>query len=59
MLLMRLSVGIGGHILHGGYGLASHTYGLALDFMVEATAILADGGVVKASECPRACGRGY
>jgi FAD/FMN-containing dehydrogenase len=40
---------MGGHALHGGYGLASHTYGLALDFMVAATVVLADGRVVKAS----------
>jgi hypothetical protein len=43
-------VGIGGHVLHEGYGLASHTYGLALDFMIETTVVLADSRVVKASE---------
>ncbi len=40
---------MGGHVLHGGYGLASHTYGLALDFMTEATVVLADSRVVKVS----------
>jgi hypothetical protein len=46
---MGLSVGMGGHVFHGGYGLASHTYGHALDFTIEATAVLADGSVIKAS----------
>jgi FAD/FMN-containing dehydrogenase len=40
---------MGGHGLHGGYGLASHTYGLALDFMIEAMVVLADSRVVNAS----------
>jgi hypothetical protein len=35
--------------LYGGYGLASHSYGLALDFTIEVTVVLADGRVVKAS----------
>jgi len=48
-MLIELRVGMGGHVLHGGYGLASHTYGLALDFMIEATVVLADSRVVKAS----------
>jgi len=46
---MGLNVGMGGHALHGEYGPAFHTYGLALDFVIEATAVLADGSVVKAS----------
>lgn len=36
-------------MLHGGYGLASHTYGLAVDFIEEATVVLANSSVVKAS----------
>ncbi len=49
VLVIKSRVGVGGHVLHGGYGLASHTYGLALDFMIEATVVLADSSVVTAS----------
>ncbi|KAF9872493.1 FAD binding domain-containing protein [Colletotrichum karsti] len=42
-------VGISGHSLHGGYGLASHGYGLALDWILEATVVVASGKIVKAS----------
>ncbi|KAH7336607.1 glucooligosaccharide oxidase [Rhexocercosporidium sp. MPI-PUGE-AT-0058] len=42
-------VGIGGHVGGGGYGYASHTYGLALDNLVEATVVLANSTVVTAS----------
>jgi len=42
-------VGIGGHVLHGGQGYSSHTYGLALDFLTEAEVILANSSVVTAS----------
>jgi hypothetical protein len=42
-------VGISGHALGGGYGMAAHTYGLALDWMKSATVVLADATVVKAS----------
>jgi FAD/FMN-containing dehydrogenase len=31
------SVGVGGHVLLGGFGFASHTYRLALDNMISAT----------------------
>jgi FAD/FMN-containing dehydrogenase len=41
---------VGGHVLHGGYGYASHTWGLALDMLLEAQVVLADGSVVIASE---------
>ena len=44
------SVGVGGHSLHGGYGVSSHTKGLALDWMVEATVVLANSTVVTCSE---------
>ena len=44
------SVGSGGHVLHGGYGISSHTKGLALDWLVEATVVLANSSVVTASE---------
>jgi hypothetical protein len=47
-------VGVGGHVLHGGYGLSSHTYGLALDNLVSADVVLADGSLVKASESSHA-----
>lgn len=43
-------VGLGGHSLHGGYGFASHTHGLTLDWMIGATVVLADGSVVHCSE---------
>lgn len=43
------SVGVGGHVLHGGYGFASHTYGLALDNLISATVVLANSTVVTAS----------
>lgn len=33
----------------GGYGMSSHTHGLALDFVEGATVVLADGSVVEAS----------
>jgi hypothetical protein len=35
--------------LHGGYGHASHSWGLALDALLEAQVVLADGSVVTAS----------
>src|SRR5690606_22348647 len=41
-------VGTGGHVIHGGYGVSSHTKGLALDWIVEATVVLANGTVVRA-----------
>lgn len=44
------SVGVAGHALHGGFGFSSHTYGLALDWIVGATVVLANGTVVEASE---------
>ncbi|KAK5660198.1 hypothetical protein OQA88_13668 [Cercophora sp. LCS_1] len=43
-------VGVGGHALHGGYGVSSHTKGLALDWMVGATVVLANSTVVECSE---------
>ncbi|KAF3799717.1 FAD-linked oxidoreductase [Colletotrichum gloeosporioides] len=42
-------VGVSGHSLHGGYGMASHGYGLALDWIIEATVVVASGKIVKAS----------
>jgi len=44
-----LSVGIGGHALHGGFGVSSNTKGLALDWMVGATVVLANSTIVNAS----------
>jgi len=44
------SVGIAGHALHGGFGMSSHTHGLALDWIVGATVVLADGNVADCSE---------
>ena len=48
--LIRSSVGVGGHALHGGYGVSSHTKGLALDWMVGATVVLANSTIVNCSE---------
>ncbi|KAK4226384.1 putative reticuline oxidase precursor [Podospora fimiseda] len=42
-------VGVGGHALHGGYGVSSNTKGLALDWMVGATIVLANSTIVNAS----------
>lgn len=44
------AVGLSGHILHGGYGWASHSHGLALDWMVGADVVLADGRHVHCSQ---------
>ncbi|HLM35997.1 MAG TPA: FAD-binding oxidoreductase [Gaiellaceae bacterium] len=40
------SVGIGGHALGGGFGLASRAWGLASDNLVSAEIVTADGAVV-------------
>lgn len=48
--LTTTSVGVGGHALHGGYGISSHTKGLALDWLVGATVVLANSTVVDCSE---------
>jgi hypothetical protein len=42
-------VGIGGHFTHGGYGHTSRHWGLAMDQIVSADVVLADGSLVKAS----------
>lgn len=42
-------VGLAGHSLHGGFGFSSHTHGLALDWMVGATVVLANATVVNCS----------
>ncbi|KAF2656453.1 carbohydrate-binding module family 18 [Lophiostoma macrostomum CBS 122681] len=42
-------VGIGGHSTHGGYGHTSRNWGLALDTIVAADVVLANGTLVKAS----------
>ncbi|KJZ69717.1 hypothetical protein HIM_10886 [Hirsutella minnesotensis 3608] len=44
-----LSVGISGLVLHGGFGFASRTYGLTLDWLIGATVVLANGSVVHCS----------
>ncbi|KAF8883829.1 FAD-binding domain-containing protein [Infundibulicybe gibba] len=40
-------VGVGGHITGGGYSNISGHHGLAIDNLIEATVVLADGKVVK------------
>ncbi|KAJ3489147.1 hypothetical protein NLG97_g6057 [Lecanicillium saksenae] len=44
------SVGIAGHVLHGGLGMATRTYGLALDWLTAAKLVLADGSVLYCSK---------
>lgn len=39
-------VGIGGHALHGGFGMTSRMWGTTLDNIVEMQVVLADGSVV-------------
>lgn len=43
-------VGVGGHALHGGFGVSSHTQGLALDFIVGLKVVLSNSTVVDCSE---------
>lgn len=52
--LTRYSVGVGGHVLHGGYGVSSHTHGLALDWLIGATIVLANSTIVNCSETENA-----
>lgn len=46
--------GVGGLILHGGYGFLSGLHGLAIDCLVSVEVVLADGTVVTASESDNA-----
>ena len=43
-------VGISGHFAHGGFGFSSHMHGLAVDSVVGATVVLADGRIVEAND---------
>ncbi|KAF2129004.1 Glucooligosaccharide oxidase [Dothidotthia symphoricarpi CBS 119687] len=43
-------VGIGGHYTHGGYGPTSRNYGLAMDQIIAADVVLANGTLIKASQ---------
>ncbi|KAG2172166.1 hypothetical protein INT44_005537 [Umbelopsis vinacea] len=43
-------VGVGGLILHGGYGYLAGEHGLAVDNLIAAQIVLADGSIVWASE---------
>ncbi|KAI1329037.1 Glucooligosaccharide oxidase [Xylariaceae sp. FL0255] len=42
-------VGTAGHALHGGFGISSHTHGLALDWISGLTVALANGSLVHCS----------
>ncbi|KAJ3528039.1 hypothetical protein NM208_g10405 [Fusarium decemcellulare] len=46
--------GVGGLILHGGYGILSGLHGLAIDLLISCQVVLADGSVVTASESENA-----
>lgn len=47
---MCYSVGISGHALHGGYGMASRMWGTTLDTITEMEVVLADGTITTASK---------
>ncbi|CAI6235830.1 unnamed protein product [Periconia digitata] len=47
-------VGVGGHATHGGYGHTSRNWGLAMDAIVKADVVLADGSLVTASSSENA-----
>ena len=49
-MLISQSVGVSGHVLHGGFGMASNTHGLALDWVIGITVVLANATVVECSE---------
>ncbi|KAK5741292.1 hypothetical protein LTR17_003998 [Elasticomyces elasticus] len=42
-------VGVSGHSLHGGYGMSSHKYGLAVDWIAGMTVVLANASIVHTS----------
>ncbi|KAI6769840.1 hypothetical protein HG530_004469 [Fusarium avenaceum] len=46
--------GVGGLILHGGYGILSGIHGLAIDVLVSCQVVLADGSIVTASSSENA-----
>ncbi|KAI1435825.1 Glucooligosaccharide oxidase [Xylaria sp. CBS 124048] len=43
-------IGVGGHYTHGGFGLCSRAWGLAMDQVVALDVVMANGEVVRASE---------
>lgn len=47
---IALRVGIGGHALHGGFGMTSRMWGTTLDTITEMEVVLASGRVVKANK---------
>ncbi|GAB0137214.1 hypothetical protein EsDP_00005490 [Epichloe bromicola] len=47
-------VGVAGHVLHGGYGIASRLHGLTLDWLIGATVVFANGSSAHCSETDNA-----
>ena len=43
-------VGVGGHVLHGGWGYSTHNHGLFLDYLEEVQLVTANSSVVTASK---------
>jgi hypothetical protein len=43
-------VGVGGFVLHGGYGFLTSQHGLGMDNMLGVEVVLADGSIVRASD---------
>ena len=47
-------VGVGGHVLHGGWGYSTHNHGLFLDYLEEVQLVTANSSVVTASKTQNA-----
>ncbi|KAG7285955.1 hypothetical protein NEMBOFW57_008251 [Staphylotrichum longicolle] len=47
---LAIAVGVGGHVLHGGWGYSTHNHGLFLDYLEEVQMVTANSAVVTASK---------